>query len=59
MDFDTRKAKLEIQLYIQKKKLKSLSAIFNFRVANQIREEIKETEKELAKIKALIKGVSL
>ncbi|CAM4276408.1 hypothetical protein [Flavobacterium terrigena] len=59
LDFDTRKAKLEMQLSIQKKNLKSISAIFNFRTANRIREEIKETEKELVKIKALIKGENL
>ena len=55
LDFETRKAKLEIQLSIQQKNLKSMSAIFNFRLANQIREEIKQTERELNKIKALIK----
>lgn len=53
-DYETQKAKLEIQLSIQQKNLKSMSAIFNFRLANQIREEIKQTEKDLRKIKALI-----
>lgn len=56
LDYETQKAKLEIQLSIQQKNLKSMSAIFNFRLANQIREEIKQTEKELQIIKALIKG---
>ncbi len=59
LDFDIKKAKLEIQLSIQKKNLNSISAFFNFQIANQIREEIKETEKELMEIKALIKGENL
>ena len=59
LDFEIRKAKLEIQLSIQKRNLNSISVFFNFRLANQIREEIKETEKELVKINALIKGECL
>lgn len=58
LDFETKKNKLEIQLSIQKKNLNSILSIFNFRVANKIREEIRQTEKELQEIKELIKRES-
>ena len=54
LDFKTRKAKLEIQLSIQKKNLNSMMFIFKFRAASQISEEIKQTEKELKSINDLI-----
>ena len=55
LDYETRKAKLEIQLTIQKLKLDSMLAIYKFQLVDQIRGEIKQTERELQKIKALIK----
>lgn len=58
LDFETKKAKLEIQLSIQKKNLNSILSIFNFRVANKIREEIKQTEKELRVINDLLSNES-
>lgn len=54
LDFETKKAKLEIQLSIQKKNLNSILSIFNFRIANKIREEIRQTERELRIINDLL-----
>lgn len=50
LDYRTNKSKLENQLVGQKMELKSMLANYNFRMANQLREEIKQTELELNKI---------
>lgn len=54
LDYEKRKARLEFQLEKQKNSLKFMLTIFNFRAANQIREEIKFTEKELKTVNDLI-----
>jgi len=58
LDYETKKAKLELQLTTQKKKLNSILSIFNFRLANKIREEIRQTEKELRVINELLSNES-
>lgn len=51
LDYQTIKNKLESQLASQQKELKSMLANYNFQMANQLRDEINQTELALKKIK--------
>lgn len=50
LDYESKKADLEQQLTEQKNKLKSLSILFNFRIANKVRENIRTIESDLRKV---------